>query len=128
MGNKLICLLGGAAVGKDTIRNKLLEKHEDLIEATSHTTRPMRATENGSEYYFIQEEEFHAMYENGEFLETRTYEIEVPDTDEKVLWYYGYSLEEISKKLQQRDFGRLLHRQRVQRNLSKRLHWNLHRC
>ena len=57
MGNKLICLLGGAAVGKDTIRNKLLEKHEDLIEATSHTTRPMRATENGSEYYFIQEEE-----------------------------------------------------------------------
>lgn len=101
MGNKLICLLGGAAVGKDTIRNKLLEKHEDLMEATSHTTRPMRATENGSEYYFIQEEEFHAMYENGEFLETRTYEIEVPDTDEKVLWYYGYSLEEISKKLQQ---------------------------
>ena len=48
-----------------------------------------------------KEEEFHAMYENGEFLETRTYEIEVPDTDEKVLWYYGYSLEEISKKLQQ---------------------------
>jgi guanylate kinase len=70
--HKIYALLGGACVGKDTVRKMLLDSHEDLVEATSHTTRPMRATENGSEYYFIDVNEFMSMYEAGEFVETRT--------------------------------------------------------
>jgi guanylate kinase len=79
----------------------LLTKHEDLIEATSHTTRPMRATENGSEYYFIDVDEFRNMYEAGEFVETRTYEVIGDKPGEMETWYYGYSVEEIDKKLAQ---------------------------
>ena len=73
--NKIYALLGGACTGKDTVRRMLLQLHPELVEATSHTTRPMRATENGSEYYFIDVEEFASMYEAGEFIETRTYEV-----------------------------------------------------
>ena len=97
--NKIYALLGGACVGKDTVRKMLLEKHEDLVEATSHTTRPMRATENGSEYYFIDVDEFRNMYEAGEFVETRTYEVVGDKPGEMETWYYGYTVEEIDKKL-----------------------------
>ena len=99
--HKIYALLGGACTGKDTVRRMLLTKHEDLIEATSHTTRPMRATENGSEYYFIDVDEFRNMYEAGEFVETRTYEVIGDKPGEMETWYYGYSVEEIDKKLAQ---------------------------
>lgn len=99
--HKIYALLGGACVGKDTVRKMLLEKHEDLVEATSHTTRPMRATENGSEYYFIDVDEFRSMYEAGEFVETRTYEVVGDKPGEMETWYYGYTVEEIDKKLRQ---------------------------
>ena len=99
--HKIYALLGGACVGKDTVRKMLLEKHEDLVEATSHTTRPMRATENGSEYYFIDIDEFRNMYEAGEFVETRTYEVVGDKPGETETWYYGYTVEEIDKKLRQ---------------------------
>ena len=99
MEYKLYALLGGACTGKDTVRKMLLEKHEDLVEATSHTTRPMRATENGSEYYFIDVDEFRNMYEAGEFVETRTYEVVSDKPGEMETWYYGYTVEEINTKL-----------------------------
>ena len=99
MEYKLYALLGGACTGKDTVRKMLLEKHEDLIEATSHTTRPMRATETGNEYYFIDVDEFRNMYEAGEFVETRTYEVIGDKPGEMETWYYGYSVEEIDTKL-----------------------------
>ena len=97
--HKIYALLGGACVGKDTVRKMLLESHEDLIEATSHTTRPMRATENGSEYYFIDTDTFMSMYEAGEFVETRTYKVVGDKPGEFETWYYGYSVEELEKKL-----------------------------
>ena len=99
MEYKLYALLGGACTGKDTVRKMLLEKHEDLIEATSHTTRPMRATETGNEYYFIDVDEFRNMYEAGEFVETRTYEVVGDKPGEMETWYYGYTVEEINTKL-----------------------------
>ena len=99
--NKLYALLGGACTGKDTVRRMLLQQHEDLVEATSHTTRPMRATENGTEYYFIDVDEFRNMYEAGEFVETRIYEVVSDIPGEMETWYYGYSVEEIDTKLQQ---------------------------
>ena len=99
--NKIYALLGGACTGKDTVRRMLLQLHPELVEATSHTTRPMRATENGSEYYFIDVDEFRNMYEAGEFVETRTYEVVGDKPGEMETWYYGYSVEEIDKKLRQ---------------------------
>lgn len=96
--NRLICILGGACVGKDTVRSMLVERHPELVEATSHTTRPMRANETGDEYYFIDEAMFHAMYDNGEFIETRVYEV-IGDNDSLEYWYYGYTVEEIDSKL-----------------------------
>lgn len=97
--HKIYAILGGACTGKDTVRNMLLSKHKDLVEATSHTTRPMRATENGSEYYFIDVHEFSSMYEAGEFVETRTYEVVGDKPGEMETWYYGYSMDELEKKL-----------------------------
>ena len=97
--NKIYALLGGACTGKDTVRRMLLQLHPELVEATSHTTRPMRATENGSEYYFIDVDEFRNMYEAGEFVETRTYEVVGDKPGEMETWYYGYSVEEINSKL-----------------------------
>lgn len=98
MGNKIIALLGGACVGKDTVRNLLLERHKDLVVATSHTTRPLRTSENGTEYHFIDEAEFMAMYEHGEFVQTREYEV-IAEDGNTTTWYYGYSSDEISKCL-----------------------------
>ena len=99
--NKIYALLGGACTGKDTVRRMLLQLHPELVEATSHTTRPMRATENGSEYYFIDVHEFMSMYEAGQFVEIRTYEVIGDKPGEMETWYYGYSVEEIDKKLAQ---------------------------
>ena len=97
----MYCLLAPACGGKDTVRRMLIERHPELIEATSHTTRPMRATETGSEYYFIDVDEFRNMYEAGEFVETRTYEVIGSEPGAMETWYYGYSVEEIDTKLQQ---------------------------
>jgi guanylate kinase len=98
--HKIYALLGGACTGKDTVRRMLLQLHPELVEATSHTTRPMRATENGSEYYFIDVDEFRNMYEAGEFVETRTYEVVGDKPGEMETWYYGYSVDEINEKLE----------------------------
>lgn len=95
----MYCLLAPACGGKDTVRKMLLNKHPELIEATSHTTRPMRATENGSEYYFIGVDEFRSMYEAGEFVETREYEVIGSEPGTTEVWYYGYTVEEINTKL-----------------------------
>ena len=98
--NKIYALLGGACTGKDTVRRMLLTRHGELVEATSHTTRPMRATENGSEYYFIDVDAFHDMDMRGDFVETRTYDV-IADNGGFETWYYGYSVEEIDNKLSQ---------------------------
>lgn len=96
----MLCL-GVRVPGKDTVRRMLLTRHEELVEATSHTTRPMRATENGTEYYFIDVPTFASMYEAGEFVETRTYNVVGSNPNEMETWYYGYSVEEIDVKLSQ---------------------------
>ena len=99
MGNKIIALLGGACCGKDTIRNMMLAKYKGFVEAKSHTTRPMRATENGTEYYFIQLEDFNAMYEAGDFVETREYDVVDDEGVINETWYYGYTKDEIDSAL-----------------------------
>jgi len=95
MSNLIIVLCGGSCVGKDTTANILKQKFPNLQTCVSHTTRPMRASEvEGREYFFIDDSEFEAMYDNGEFIETRTYNVASGDT-----WHYGMSEAEVSTKL-----------------------------
>ncbi len=61
---------GPSGAGKGTLIRGLLERLPQLEVAVSATTRPMRAgEENGREYWFLDDEEFSARVEAGEFLE-----------------------------------------------------------
>lgn len=96
MSNSIIVLCAGAASGKDTTLNLLKQKYPNLQTCVSHTTRPPRAYEvEGREYFFIDNAEFEAMYSNGEFIETRTYQVASEET-----WHYGMSEKEVSSKLE----------------------------
>lgn len=91
MKNKLILVVTGpSGVGKSTIL-KALPK-ENFYFSVSHTTRDPRPGEvNGKDYYFVSEDEFKRMIENGEFLEW----VKVFDT------YYGTAKSEIDKAFSQ---------------------------
>ena len=96
MSNSIIVLLGAGASGKDTTLSILKQKYPNLQGCVSHTTRPMRQTEEeGREYFFIDKEEFEAMYENGHFIETRSYNVVGNET-----WYYGMSEKEVTSRLE----------------------------
>ena len=83
--NKIICVIGKAAVGKDTFVNELL-KDGQYRKAISYTTRPKRAGEiDGKDYYFISLEEFNKMKDNNEFLEETSYIVNGET------WYYGFA-------------------------------------
>ncbi len=61
---------GPSGAGKGTLIRGLLERLPRLEAAISATTRPMRAgEENGREYWFLDDDEFGARADNGEFLE-----------------------------------------------------------
>lgn len=93
MSNKvmhnIIVISGPSGSGKSTLIGRLMQQHPEIIFSTSHTTRPIRGKEvNGSDYYFIPQEEFLEMVENDEFLEWA-----------KVYGnYYGTSYREIDSK------------------------------
>lgn len=80
----LIVILGPSGAGKTTVAEKL-----GLTELTSHTTRPVRTTEQGNEYHFVSEEEFDEI----EFVETNTFNG----------YRYGVSVAELSKVLTSGD-------------------------
>lgn len=74
---KLI-LVGKAASGKDFLKRKLQGK--GFVAGVSHTTRPPRVNEiDGKDYHFVNESEFRAMIENGEFIEYMEFNN----------WFYG---------------------------------------
>ena len=100
MEHKIICIMGGACSGKDTLREMMMERYEDkFVSATSTTTRPMRVGEvEGKSYYFVDDAEFNGMLENGEFIETREYTVASGD-----IWYYGYTEKEVTSKLRQNN-------------------------
>lgn len=67
----LIIVSGSAGVGKNTIINELLAEYNNLTLMTTVSTRAMRpGEEQGRPYYFVTLEEFNAMVERGEMLET----------------------------------------------------------
>ena len=67
----LLIISGPSGVGEGTVAKALLEGSEgNMVFSVSATTRaPRPGEEHGREYFFLSEEEFEAMIENGEFLE-----------------------------------------------------------
>ncbi|PID29935.1 MAG: guanylate kinase [Candidatus Cloacimonadota bacterium] len=69
--NFLIVLIAPSGGGKSTILSKIIEKNKNIVYSVSYTTRPVRGNEkNGVDYFFVSEEEFLKLKEQGEFLET----------------------------------------------------------
>ncbi|MBR6408012.1 MAG: guanylate kinase [Clostridia bacterium] len=76
MRNKgvLFVISGPSGVGKGTIVKELLKRDESIVVSISATTRQPRETDvDGKDYFFITDEKFKSMIENGEFLEYAEY-------------------------------------------------------
>jgi guanylate kinase len=66
----VVVVTGTSGAGKGTLEKRLLEQMPELELAVSATTREQRPGEkNGREYWFITEEKFAQLVEEGEFLE-----------------------------------------------------------
>ncbi|MCI1833128.1 MAG: guanylate kinase [Bifidobacterium sp.] len=70
-GGRLIVLTGPTAVGKGTVEAELRRRHPQVWVSVSATTRRPRPGEvNGTNYWFMNDEEFAEKERAGEFLET----------------------------------------------------------
>jgi guanylate kinase len=66
----LFCVAAPSGTGKSSLVSALLQLDSKLAVSVSHTTRAPRGQEvNGREYWFIDEPEFRAMIQRGEFIE-----------------------------------------------------------
>ncbi len=72
---KIVCLMGKSSSGKDTIYKRLLSQEKVILHnIVPYTTRPIRAGEkNGTEYHFVDEEEFQNLVKAGCVIEDRAY-------------------------------------------------------
>ncbi len=69
----LFVIAAPSGTGKTTLVKALVSEVPGLAVSISHTTRQRRPNEeNGLNYFFIQENEFHRMIEKGDFLEYAT--------------------------------------------------------
>ncbi len=67
----LFMVAAPSGAGKSTLVNALLAEDPNIILSISYTTRAARPKEiNGREYHFISVEEFTAMREHGDFIES----------------------------------------------------------
>jgi guanylate kinase len=67
---RLFVIAAPSGAGKTSLVKSLLEKKPELRLSISHTTRPIRPTEqHGREYYFVPVQEFKDRVGRGEFLE-----------------------------------------------------------
>lgn len=66
----LVVISGPSGVGKDTVLQRMKERNLPFHFVITATTRPPRPNEvHGVDYFFISEEEFKQMIEEGELLE-----------------------------------------------------------
>jgi len=66
----LFVVAAPSGAGKSSLVKALLELDSHLAVSVSHTTRPPRGQEqDGREYWFVDEAEFRAMIDRGEFFE-----------------------------------------------------------
>ncbi|MDO9395918.1 MAG: guanylate kinase [Herbiconiux sp.] len=69
-GSRLVVLAGPTAVGKGTVSTYIRENFPEVLLSVSATTRAPRPGEvEGVSYYFVSDEQFDRMIEQGEFLE-----------------------------------------------------------
>jgi guanylate kinase len=69
----LIIISGPGAVGKDTLIERLRERHPELRYSVSYTTRPRRPYEvEGEHYTFVDRATFARLVDEGTFLEHAT--------------------------------------------------------
>ncbi len=82
--NRIFCLMGKSASGKDKLFKALLtDETLNLKKVVSYTTRPIREKEkDGREYFFVGEDDFLRMKEKGLVIEERHYETRLGR------WYY----------------------------------------
>ena len=71
---KIFCFIGKSSSGKDTIFRLVSNEFNDVKEIVPFTTRPIREGETeGKEYHFVTHEEFERMVNDGEVIESRSY-------------------------------------------------------
>ncbi len=71
---KLFVIMGKSATGKDSLYQAIVERHPELQEIITYTTRPIRAGETyGKEYYFVNKDEMYELREAGKIIECREY-------------------------------------------------------
>lgn len=74
MNGKLIVISGPSGVGKSTVVKKVMEAYPNLRFSVSATTRPMRPGEvDGKNYYFVNQDTFRKMIDEGQLLEYAQY-------------------------------------------------------
>ena len=84
----LLLICGKSASGKTEITKELNKSRIRML--VSHTDRPMRNGETGGvDYYFVKAGDIINMIDDGEFVETRSYNTEYG------VWNYGLSKNEI---------------------------------
>ena len=84
---KLTIVVGKTFSGKSTLLRKYLKGGFQIIK--THTTRPVRETENGTEYYFEDNESYQNKKEDGIALAAREYHTVAG------LWSYWTELKDI---------------------------------
>lgn len=72
---RIFYLMGKSASGKDTIYKRLLKECPKLHPVVLYTTRPMRDGERqGTEYYFVNQEQLEDFRIRGKIIELRVYQ------------------------------------------------------
>ncbi len=70
----LVVFSAPSGCGKDTVFHELIKRRDDVVKSVSATTRKPRHGEvNGKNYFFVNEEEFRHMIDNGGLLEYAKY-------------------------------------------------------
>lgn len=86
----LLVVSGPSGAGKDTVVNRLLQKHPELEVSVSATTRlPREGEEEGVNYFFMSREQFEQKIARGEMLEYVDY----------CGHYYGTPKSEVDKRI-----------------------------
>ena len=85
--NKVLVVVGPSGVGKDTLMQKVFDKHPGKFKkGVTHTSRKMRPGEKeGYNYYYVTQEEFLKLKDNGGLVEYNFYNGN----------YYGLSKKEL---------------------------------
>ena len=85
--NKVLVVVGPSGVGKDTVMQKVFEKHPGIFKkGVTHTSRGMRPGEKeGYNYYYVTKEEFLKLKDEGGLIEHNFYNGN----------YYGLSKKEL---------------------------------